>query len=287
MTTKPAKPSRLIRGIQERCSELADITKQREAMRDVQLPLWYDEQRGTPNSFLRSALFAAIQSKDRVYLESVTVASQQGITVKFTGRQLNQEDLTVWQTLVHLLRMQPLGNECRFTGYSLLKMMDLPKSADHYARLKLSIERLTACLVKIEGRRYTYGGSLIHSFVIDEQTTLFKVQLNRDLIDMFWEDDWTALQWKQRLLLRRKPLAQSLHAYYSSHKYPKPVGLKFLQEITGSRNTQSAGFKRHCRAALEELVTVSFLESYSIEGELVTVKRTYRSAGQQYLPLDS
>ena len=43
----------------------------------------------SPNSFLRSALFSAIQSKDREYLEGATLFSQQGITVKFTGRQLN------------------------------------------------------------------------------------------------------------------------------------------------------------------------------------------------------
>jgi hypothetical protein len=49
--------------------------------------------------------------------------------------------------------------------------------------------------------------------------------------------------------------------------------LATLQRLTGSKNAQPAGFKRHCRAALEELVKIGFLQSYSIDGDTVTVKR--------------
>ncbi|WP_428839038.1 hypothetical protein, partial [Methylovulum psychrotolerans] len=51
------------------------------------------------------------------------------------------------------------------------------------------------------------------------------------------------------------------------------VKIAFLQRLTGSRNLQAASFKRQCRAALDELVKINFLESYSIEGDTVTVKR--------------
>ena len=81
--------SNKVTDIQRRCQELAEIEAKRDAAKVVQLPLWTDQKRGTPNSFLRSALFSAIQSKDREYLEGATLFSQQGITVKFTGRQLN------------------------------------------------------------------------------------------------------------------------------------------------------------------------------------------------------
>jgi hypothetical protein len=105
--------------IQRLCQELAEIEAKRDAAKVVQLPLWAEQKRGTPNSFLRSALFSAIQSKDRVYLEGATLpTSQQGITVKFTGRQLNQEDLTLWEILVHLARQHPLGYQCSFSAHS-------------------------------------------------------------------------------------------------------------------------------------------------------------------------
>ena len=76
---------------------------------------------------------------------------------------------------------------------------------------------------------------------------------------------WTAIDWDQRRRLSRKPLAQALHGYYSSHRNPYPVSVQFLQKITGSRNRQPAGFKRRCREALDDLVEVGFLSSYSIE----------------------
>ena len=68
-------------------------------------------------------------------------------------------------------------------------------------------------------------------------------------------------------------LAQALHAYYSSHRTPYPIKLATLQRLTGSRTARTFEFKRLCRAALDELVKIAFLHSYSIEGDTVTVKR--------------
>jgi len=99
-----------ISSLQQRCEALAELAKEREEIEAVQLPLWPEPRRGTPNSFIRSSLFAAIQSKDRTFIKEKVLGSQKGITVKYTGEQLNQEDLTVWETLVHIARQQPLGN---------------------------------------------------------------------------------------------------------------------------------------------------------------------------------
>lgn len=93
------------------------VERERNAV--IQLPLWPEPKGGAPNSFIRSALFAAIQSKDRQYIKDTVLASQDGITVKFTGEQLNQTDLDVWETIVHMAREQPLGTFCSFTAYGL------------------------------------------------------------------------------------------------------------------------------------------------------------------------
>ncbi|MCG9891172.1 MAG: hypothetical protein MH252_08855 [Thermosynechococcaceae cyanobacterium MS004] len=277
MSNQQLKPSKRVQDIQERCLELAAVTRERDFAQVIQLPLWHEPKRGTPNSFIRSALFAAIQSKDRTFVKDKILASQEGITVKFTGEQLNQEDLTVWETLVHLARKNPLGHEFSFTGYGILKTLGLPKSTDHYKTLEASINRLTACLVRIENKKYVYGGGLIHSFVIDKDTKHFKIELNRELIKLFSEDDWTGIEWQQRLELRRKPLAQALHAYFSSHSKPHPIKLTTLKALTGSRNTQPAGFKRNCRNALDALVKIGFLQSYEMNCDLVMVQRIHRA----------
>jgi hypothetical protein len=87
----------------------------------IQLPLWPEPVRGAPNSFLRSALFAAIQGKTRTGLKKQLLGSLQGLTVRYTGEQLDQSDLDVWEQAVHLARSHPLGNVCHFTAYAFLK----------------------------------------------------------------------------------------------------------------------------------------------------------------------
>lgn len=239
----------------------------------IYLPTWREDRQGSPNSLMRCALFAAIQSKDREYLEKAEVFSQQGVTVTYTGKQLNQEDLTVWLALVDLMKKDSLGTECRFTAHEILKYMGLEIGGSGYERLENSILRMTACAVVIKTERYTYGRSLIESFDIDEYTKKYKVRLSRHLIKLFGDNDWTAVNWAQRKQLRNKPLCLKLHDYYSSHEIPLPVSFEFLSDITGSTNRQKASFKRQVKIALEELVKINFLKKYSIESDIVKVER--------------
>ena len=96
----------------------------------------------------------------------------------------------------------------------------------------------------------TYFGSLVESGAKEELTSHYLVRLNRDIIRLYGESQWTAIDWQQRLKLRRKPLAQALHAYFSSHRNPFPVKLAFLQKITGSRNAQPASLSANAAQLL-------------------------------------
>lgn len=271
-----AKDSKVIIATIERMKESA---RQREASQIIQLPLWPEPKRGTPNSFIRSALFAAIQSKDRVFLKESTVASQKGIIVKFTGEQLNQEDLSVWETLAHLARQHPLGHQCDFTAHSLLKSLGMHTGLSQHKQLHSTIVRLTACAVEITHEGKTYFGPLVKSGLKDELTSHYRIELNRELIRLFGDNQWTALDWQQRQQLRGKHLAQALHAFYSSHRQPFPIKLDTLRGYVGSRNFQKAGFKVKLRAALTELVSIGFLKAYDIQGDMVCVDRALTSLG--------
>jgi TrfA protein len=256
--------------------QLASIEQaitERPSAQIIQLPLWPEPKRGTPNSFLRSALFSAIQGKTRKFLRETTIASQENYTVKFTGEQLNQEDLTVWETIVHLARSEPLGKSCSFTAHGLLKALGLATGGAQHRALHSSIIRLAACVVEIvlDGKRYF--GHLIEGGVKDELTTHYVVHLNPAIIRLYGETQWTGIDWQQRSKLRRKPLAQALHAYFSTHRQPFPVSLSFLQNITGSRNAQPASFKRQCRQALDDLRGIGFLTDYTIDDDRVSVRR--------------
>jgi hypothetical protein len=242
----------------------------------IQLPLWYEHERGTPNSFLRSALFAAVESKDRKFLKEAALASSKDIVVKYTGEQLNQEDLTVWEALVHIARRHPLGNICQFTAHGLLKSIGLHTGGAEHRRLHTTITRMIACAVEIRHDDRIYIGSLIDDAgaIDDEPTKHYALRLNPKLISLYGETRWTALNWEQRRQLRRKSLAQALHAYYSTHLRPVPIKLTTLRDYTGSRNTQIADFKRKVRNALTELKGIGFLDDFRLEGQLVIVYRS-------------
>lgn len=270
-----------IQELHKRTLEIIECNRKREEERletgIIYLPTWREDRRGSPNSFLRSALFAAIQSKDRRYLEKAELFTQQGISVTYTGKQLNQDDLTVWLALVNLMKKDSLGTECQFTGNEILKHIGLSTGGREHERLNDTILRMTACAVVVKTNRHTYGGSLIHNFVIDEHTKHYKLTLNRHLIKLFDDSDWTAIDWEQRKQLRNKPLCLKLHDYYSSHKQPLPISLEFLADLSGCKNSQKASFKRQVKNALEELVEIGFLRSYFIERNIVKIDRVLGS----------
>ena len=265
------------KAIDDKLARMKEVSRQREAAQVIQLPLWPEPKRGTPNSFIRSALFAAIQSKDRVFLKEATLASQKGITVKFTGEQLNQEDLSVWETFAHLARQNPLGHLSEFTAHGLLKSLGMHTGLSQHKQLHSTIIRLTACAVEITHEGKTYCGPLVKSGLKDELTSHYRIELNRELIRLFGENQWTALDWQQRQGLRGKHLAQALHAFYSSHRQPFPIKLDTLRSYVGSKNFQKAGFKVKLRAALDELVKIGFLSGYTIDGDIVSVDRSATS----------
>ena len=261
-------------------SSLGKLKKSLEKRSDskvIYLPACPDSKRAAPNSFLRSALFAAIQSKDRQFVKGLTLASQDGITVKFTGEELNQTDLEVWEAIVHKYKENPLGKHCVFTAHDLLKTLGLPTGNSQHKQLHTTIIRLTGGVLEVNHNGKKYIGALIKSSVKDEITHHYGIELNKALINLFGESQWTALDWEQRKQLRKKPLTQALHAFYSSHRKPFPLKLETLKAYTGSRNTQKADFKRKVKAALEALMKVGFLSSFKIENDIVHVERAVPS----------
>ena len=262
------------KGLQKSLDRLGKTVATRQEARVIQLPLWPEPKRGTPNSFIRSALFAAIQAKDRTFIKGELLASQNGVEVRFTGEQLNQEDLTLWETLAHMVRSHPLGETSSFTAHGMLKSMNLPTGGKEHARLHEGITRLIACAVEIRvAGQGSYTGSLLEAARSDEGHRQYQVRFNRDMIKLFGENHWTAIDWEKRLLLRGKPLAQALHAFYSSHRDPYPLKLETLRDVTGGRNAELRDFKRKVKAALTELKTIGFLTDFEIVGDLVKVSR--------------
>jgi TrfA protein len=238
----------------------------------IQLPLWPEDRRGTPNSFLRSALFAAIQGKTRRWMKGEFLGSVQGISVRFTGQQLDQSDLDVWDQAVHLTRLDPIGHTCQFTGYAFLKALGRNTGKDNYEWLDDAIERLVACAVIIESKEGVYGGNLISSWFRDKTNRAYKLTLNADTLKLYRWDDWTAVDWEQRQSLRGKALALWLHGFYSSHAQPYAVRIETLRTLSGSGTKQLRKFKQNLKTALADLEEVTGIKG-TIDDDRVTADR--------------
>ncbi len=240
----------------------------------LNLPIWANDKRGVPNSLLRSALFSAVQSKDRQFLKDKIVFSQQGIVIEYTGRQLNQDDLMVWETLVHLVKNESIGTEFKFTANFLLKEMGLSIGAESYDTLNETMFRLVQGALKVSYMNREYAGSLINAYALDKSTTVYDVSLNPRMINLYDCNQWTAINWAVQKRLKRKPLAQYLFTFYSTHKKPLPMKVETILALSGSRSKIVSQFKKRLIVALDQLVNEKFLISYDIVNNLVSVKRS-------------
>ena len=249
----------------------------------VQLPLWPEPARGVPNSALRGALFAAIQGKDRQALKRELLAVQSGVEIRFTGWQLDQSDLDVWEQALHLARQHPLGTRCEFSANGFLKALGRRTGKSDHEWLKDVFARLAGAVAEIMHDRKTYFGPLIEGGVRDEITRRYVLEINPQLARLY-AAGWTACDWAQRQQLRGKPLALWLHGFYASHADPHPLKLETLHHLSGSRNKQAAGFKRYLKAALADLQTTGAIRDFEISKDgRVTVDRTPSRSQQKHL----
>jgi len=247
----------------------------------VQLPMWPEAKRGVPNSVLRGALFAAIQGKSRVAMERELLAVQQGIEIRYTGWQLTQSDLDVWEQALHLARQHPLGTRCHFTARGFLN--NLGRRTQNHEWLKHSLSRLTACEVEITHGHRTYFGSLVEGGVRDKRTGQYVVEINPKIAALYAAGRWTNIDWKQRKRLRGKPLALWLHGFFTSHAEPYLLRVEYLHGLSGSRTKQLKHFKQNLIQALKDLEAAGAIKSFDIESDLVHVEIVPSNSQKKHL----
>ena len=248
-----------------------------------QLPLWPEPARGIPNPVLRGALFAAVQGKNRAVFQRELLACQKGLQIRFTGIQLDQSDLDVWEQALHLARLHPLGTRCEFSVYGFLKALGRKTGKSEHEWLKNSFARLMGCGVELTNQqeRKTYGGSLLE-FMRDDDNGRYVVIFNPKILT-FYEGGWTAIDWQERQLIRGKPLALWLHGYLATHAKPYPVKIETIRSFSGSSNKELRGFKRKLIVALSELKNIGFIMGFDFEGDTVIINKPPTPSQQRYL----
>lgn len=245
------------------------------------LPLWDDGNRGVPNPLIRSGLFTVRSTDKREFIKR-KVASLSQYEVHYQGQELQQDDLSVWMSLINMAREMPVADAVYFTGYRLIKDLGLRMHSDSYKRIRASIERLKVTGLEIASADGTkaYSGSLIRDYAFESAekngNAKWMVRFESKVAMLFMEDTTTLLEWETRKKIgTRATLALWLHAFYSSHRDPIPLPVAKIHELCGSGDKISS-FRRNLDLAFKRLIAVEFLVHYDITNDIVQVKKKLR-----------
>lgn len=222
-----------------------------------QLPLWSERLRGAPNALARSALFTcADKRKTRRAFDREVIVSTAGQEIRYTGKELRQDDLTVWLQIVHLARMQPLGDIVEISANSLGIAVGWSNGGDAYKRLRESIARMREGSVWVDrpdGKGFS--GNLIMrlewSDAGSKTREKWRIYLDPNILALFQPDAYTLLNGEERLELT--PLAQWLYGFFSTHEIPFPYKVETLYALCGSTSKTVSGFRRNLLEALNLL----------------------------------
>lgn len=241
-------------------------------VRVVELPLFHKEAPPAPNAALRSALFPAIHSKDRKFLNNESVASVEGIEVKLKGEQFNQDDLEVLLAVENEVQLNPETLTCQISERGLLKLLDRTKGANAAKALNESLVRLQQPItVKID--KFSYSGGFIQHVYKDEETKRYVIQLNPKL-GVLLRSGWTALDINTRRQIAGKPLALWLQGFYATHKTPYPYKVETLRDLSGSRTAQLFHFRAALRRAFDDWKATGDIQNWHIdENDLVHITK--------------
>ncbi|HBP30933.1 MAG TPA: hypothetical protein DD666_16135 [Advenella kashmirensis] len=228
-----------------------------------QLPLWPQAIRGVPNALLRNSLFTVNKVRE-TFPRRELLASNSDIEIRFMGVRFNQTDLDVWEMILHLARLQPVGCKVLFSAHSFLKALGRGTGATQHEQLKEEVARLRGGTVEMTWKndKKTFVGGLLEKAYRDEATQQYIVTLDEKLL-LLYDSGYSHINWEQRQALRSN-LAKWLHGFYSSHASPYSYKIETLRELCGSGTKALWKFRQMLKFALEDLVTVGFIKDWEI-----------------------
>ena len=245
------------------------------AKQQAQLPLWPNQVRGLPNALARSSLFTIGNPSDpREQFTQKALFALNGVNILYTGAELRQDDEDVFLAVAHLSRLETLGERVEFTPHSMLKALKWDTGGEGYDRLRNTLDRLqaTTLMVTVKDMKDGYTGSLVRRFAWRDGGS-WSVMLEPDIVSLFGDTQYTWVDFEQRMKL--SGIAKKLHSFYFTHRTPFPLKVGTLKDLCRSRLPTLAKFRYQLWPALDRLIKVGFLESWSYDkdSDLVYVAR--------------
>ena len=244
----------------------------------IQFPLFPEATRPVSNDMARSALFSCIQGKDRRFIKDALLATVDGVEIRYTGEQLNQDDHDLLMQLIFMAREKPVGAWVTMPAHTILKALGRQVGGKQHRDLRADIFRLAAGTVSIRiarDRIEVTGHHLLAKAAQHEDSRYWVYRLDPDLAFLYGGESYTLIDWDKRLNLKGKDLARWLQLYLATHAKPFPVKVDTLRELSGSRTKALRSFRGQLRLALDALISNHDIEQWWIaqQTDLVTVER--------------
>ena len=233
----------------------------------IQFPLFPEATRPVSNDMARSALFSCIQGKDRRFIKDALMATVDGVEIRFTGEQLNQDDHDLLMQLIFMAREKPVGAWVTMPAHTILKALCRQVGGKQHRDLRADIFRLAAGTVSIRiarDRIEVTGHHLLAKAAQHEDSRYWVYRLDPDLAFLYGGESYTLIDWDKRLNLKGKDLARWLQLYLATHARPFPVKVATLRELSGSRTKALRSFRGQLRLALDALISNHDIEQWWI-----------------------
>lgn len=238
------------------------------------LPEIFEDKRAMPNSFLRGALFGMVRKGRRSLVGDMPIFTMSQYDLTFTGYELDQNDLELWDTLIYLARERNVNNELRITLYDLCQQMRLSYNQERSKKLEERALRLQLGQVKIQTNNKTFAGSLINNVYIDKEGDgKLVIEYNKKLAPLFTED-FTYISADIRHLLGDNQLARWLYNFYESHNQPIPFAIDFIKKLCRS-DSELKGFKQKLKISLEQVKKAHLAVNHKSKWDYEISKNNY------------
>ncbi|HEY8159128.1 MAG TPA: hypothetical protein VIF10_10550 [Methylobacter sp.] len=218
------------------------------------IPYCRQDSRAVPRIFLRSSLFTATESENKIRYAETQLAVWGNDPDKankklmfYSGQRLDQYDLATWQSIMYLAGGREIGQPFRVSASDILRVLNKSDGGNNIRRLHNQLLRLNdtavtiidgskeisyaaymsdiAGLDKITGKSYeeyqlskqtVFCGSLIESLDHDSKTKKYWVTISKSMKSLC--ENFTYLDASVLKTLSHRPLALWLYGYFSSHK---------------------------------------------------------------------
>lgn len=241
-----------------------------------------------PNVLARCSLFAARTGRGRegkvLYRKRTLLAAYGGYEIWQEGgsQQLTQDHLDIWLMLIKASYENPVNeNDKTVTvsfGYrEMLRALGRTAGGSDMTWLRDKLTELRMATYRITCNEKVTVTGLVHKFSQERSADgRYEVLLDAELRNLF-SAGWTQLSLTHRLSLAGRTsahvLAQWLHAFYSTHRSPVPLGANKIQVLCGRAEMEAGKFNKLLQEALRLINDSTLGWQCSLEGGLVSVKK--------------